>query len=188
MADSTARIIFLHGASSSGKSTLARALQAKIELPFWTISIDHLRDAGVLPGARIASGEFRWRDMRAGFFDGFHRSLAAYAEAGNNLIVEHILDTPGWHAQLASLLVPFDVFVVGVHAALPELIQREAVRGDRAIGSAEQDFKTLHRGLSYDFEVSTTERPIGENVEAILDAWRQRGSTRFFDQAIISGR
>lgn len=43
------QIIFFHGASSRGKSTLARELQAKIEKPFWHISIDHLRDAGVLP-------------------------------------------------------------------------------------------------------------------------------------------
>lgn len=46
-------IIFLHGASSSGKSTIARSLQAKIEKPFWHISIDHLRDSGVLPSARF---------------------------------------------------------------------------------------------------------------------------------------
>ena len=50
-----AQIIFLHGASSSGKSTIAKALQACIEKPFWHISIDHLRDAGVLPTERMAS-------------------------------------------------------------------------------------------------------------------------------------
>ena len=38
------------------------------------------------------------------FFDGFHRSVAAFADAGNNLILEHILDTPGWRGQLAVLL------------------------------------------------------------------------------------
>jgi chloramphenicol 3-O-phosphotransferase len=50
-----AQIIFLHGASSSGKSTIAKALQARIEKPFWHISIDHLSDAGVLPTERMAS-------------------------------------------------------------------------------------------------------------------------------------
>ena len=79
-----AEIIFLHGASSSGKSTIARLLQARIERPFWHVSIDHLRDAGVLPLARFRSGEFAWADARKPFFDGFHASLAAYADAGNN--------------------------------------------------------------------------------------------------------
>lgn len=178
---SDASIIFLHGASSSGKSTLARALQAKIEKPFWHVSIDHLRDAGVLPSARIKSGEFRWPEMRPAFFSGFHRSLAAYAETGNNLIVGHILDTQGWHRELATLLAPFELCFVGVHAALPDLVRREAARGDRPIGSAEQDFHTLHRGFRYDVEVSSSIHSVEENVETVLAAWRRRTTSRFFE-------
>jgi chloramphenicol 3-O phosphotransferase len=52
-------IIFINGASSSGKSTIARALQARLEDPFWHISIDHLREAQVLPFDRIRSGDFK---------------------------------------------------------------------------------------------------------------------------------
>ena len=178
----TARIIILHGPSSSGKSTLGRAVQARIELPFWRISIDTLRDAEVLPGARISSGEFQWREMRSAFFDGFHRSLRAYAEAGNNLIVEHIFDTPGWIEQMATLLLPFDVFFVGLHAPLPELIRREAARGDRKIGDAAHDFETVHQGLSYDFEVAS-DRPPEENADALITAWRQRSHSVFFRHA-----
>ena len=81
-----AQIVFLHGASSSGKSTIAKALQASIEKPFWHISIDHLRDSGVLPLSRFRSGEFAWSTARKAFFDGFHASLAAYADAGNDLM------------------------------------------------------------------------------------------------------
>jgi chloramphenicol 3-O phosphotransferase len=176
---SSAKIIFLHGPSSSGKSTLARAVQAKIELPFWHVSIDHLRDGGVVPMARYRSGEFNWRDDRAAFFEGFHQSLRTYAQAGNNLIVEHIFDAPEWPAKLAKLLDPFDLFFVGLHASLPELIQREAARGDRPIGDAERDFHTVHRGLTYDFEVSS-DRPAEENVKALLTAWRHRSRSAFF--------
>ena len=62
------KIIFLNGASSSGKTSIAKLLQQKIEQPFWHISIDHLRDAGVLPLDRIRSGEFEWSKMREVFF------------------------------------------------------------------------------------------------------------------------
>lgn len=177
-----AKIIILHGASSSGKSTLARSLQARIERPFWHISIDHLRDSGVLPSARIRSGEFDWKQMRAPFFEGFHRSLAAYASAGNNLIVEHIFDTAGWVEQLAELLAPYDVFFVGVHLPLDELVRRELARGDRRVGDAERDFHTIHVGMAYDHEVQS-ERPLEENVERLLAAWRQRGRSRLFERA-----
>ncbi|MCV6593337.1 MAG: chloramphenicol phosphotransferase CPT family protein [Silicimonas sp.] len=44
-----AQVLFLHGASSAGKSTIAKALQAELAAPFWHLSIDHLRDAGVVP-------------------------------------------------------------------------------------------------------------------------------------------
>jgi chloramphenicol 3-O phosphotransferase len=174
-----AKIIFLHGASSSGKSTLARALQASLDEPFWHVSIDHIRDAGVLPSARISSGDFKWSSMRASFFNGFHGSLAAYAHAGNNLIVEHILDTEGWLDDLVVLLAPFDVFFVGLHCPVAELTRRETARGDRPIGSAEQDERTIHRGLRYDFEIQS-ELPAAENADRVLTAWKARRSPSAF--------
>lgn len=166
------QIIFLHGPSSSGKSTTAEALREIIELPFWRISIDHLRDAGVLPDARMKRGDFRWSDLRAPFFDGFHRSLAAYAGAGNNLIVEHILDTPGWADELKRLLAPYDVFFVGLHCDLDELQRREAIRGDRPIGSAEQDFLSVHNGRRYDLEIDSHRESASTNAQRILSGLR----------------
>jgi chloramphenicol 3-O phosphotransferase len=167
------KIILLNGASSSGKSTLARDIQAVIEEPFWHFSIDHLRDAGVLPLARIRSGEFPWKAMRAGFFEGFDRSLAAYASAGNNLIVEHIVETPAWMARLADLLAPHDVFFVGVHCGLAELERREKARGDRPAGDARRDFETIHLHARYDFEIDTT-APKGDEAARVIAAWRAR--------------
>lgn len=177
----TAQIIFIHGASSSGKSTIARQLQAEIELPFWHISIDHLRDAGVLPSARFRAKEFDWAAARPRFFAGFHQSLAAYAGAGNNLILEHILDTAGWVEELRGLLAPFDVYFVGVHCPLPLLVERELARGDRSLGSARQDFETIHIGRRYDLEVSS-ENGVEANVAEILTGWRSgRRASDFSD-------
>ncbi len=164
-------IIFLHGASSSGKSTIAKRLQAMIEKPFWHISIDHLRDAGVLPVTRFKSGEFNWKEAKKSFFDGFHASLAAYANAGNNLILEHILDKEGWLAELQQLLSGHDIYFVGVHCPLAMLITREAARGDRPIGSAKADFETIHRGKVYDLEV-LSENGVDQNIDMILKGWR----------------
>lgn len=141
-----------------------------VEHPFWHISIDHLRDSGVLPTERINSREFLWSELRKPFFAGFHASLAAYAKAGNNLIVEHILDTPEWVPELKNLLAPFDVFFVGLHCELDELKARELARGDRPDGSAEQDFHTVHFGRVYDVEVNG-QGNADENALAILECW-----------------
>jgi chloramphenicol 3-O phosphotransferase len=166
-----AQIIFLHGASSSGKSTIARTLQAEIEKPFWHISIDHLRDSGVVPMDRFRRGDFSWSQARNAFFDGFHVSLSAYADAGNNLILEHILDREEWLAMLISRFAKHDVFFVGVHCPLEILIEREAVRGDRPLGSAKQDYETIHLDKIYDLELDSTNDP-KINVTKLLTAWR----------------
>lgn len=166
-------VILLNGATSSGKSSIARALQCEIEEPFWQFSIDHLRDAGVLPLDRIRRGDFRWAELRDAFFDGFHRSLPAFAGAGNNLIVEHIVETRAWLECLVKLLHGFDVFFVGVHCPLDELERREAARGDRPTGGARRDFETIHRHAIYDLELDGLVTPTA-NAMSLISAWRRR--------------
>jgi chloramphenicol 3-O phosphotransferase len=167
----TSQIILLHGASSSGKSPVARALQAAIERPFWHVSIDHLRDAGVLPMARFACGDFRWAEARRAIFDGFHASLGAYADTGNSLIVEHIIGDMAWMSRLRQVFAGHDLFFVAIHCSAGTLIQREMARGDRPAESAMRDFRTIHVGRVYDLEVHS-EDGVDANIRAILSAWR----------------
>ncbi|HTP99510.1 MAG TPA: chloramphenicol phosphotransferase [Casimicrobiaceae bacterium] len=167
-----ATVILVNGASSAGKSTLCKALQARMREPFWHYSIDHFR-AGVLPWERIRAGEFTWPSLRPAFFDGFHRCLPALASAGNNLIVDHIIENDAWLADLVRLLAPFDVFFVGVHCPLTELEARERRRGDRRLGEARNDFGTVHDNRIYDCEVDGTQ-DVGANADAVIAAWRGR--------------
>jgi chloramphenicol 3-O phosphotransferase len=166
-------IILINGASSAGKSTLCNALQARLPEPFWHFSIDHLRDSGMLPGARIRSGEFAWKDLRPAFFEGFYRCLPALAGAGNNLLVEHIYENPEQVARLRKAIAPFDVFLVGIHCPPEELERRELARGDRPLGDALRDYETCHTFGGYHIEVDAME-PVEANAERIVQAWRNR--------------
>jgi len=174
-------IILLNGASSAGKSTLARGLRARLDVPFWHYSIDHLVAADVLPADRITSGEFPWRDLRPHFMDGFHRSVPALAQAGNNLIVEHIIETRSWMERLLRLLDGHDVFFVGVHCPLPELERRERERGDRRIGDARADLAITHAFCTYDFELQATQSN-ARNVDALMAAWKSRARPSAFER------
>ena len=175
------KIILLNGASSSGKSTLSKALQAKLDKPFWHFSIDHLMAAKTLPTQRIEQGDFSWEDMRSQFFEGFHHCLPALAHAGNNLIVEHIVETKDWMQRLLNLLEPFDVFYIGIHCPLPELERREIERGDRKIGEARGDYEVTHTFGIYDLEINSTES-LEQNTNKVISAWQRRDYPNAFDK------
>ena len=179
------KIILVNGASSSGKSTLCRALQARLDEPFWHYSIDHFRGTDVLPLERIESGEFPWPALRPAFFDGFHRCLPALAGSGNNLIVEHIVESLEWMSRLVRLLQPFDVFHVGLRCPLPELERRELQRRDRRPGEARQDYGMVHDFGTYDIEIDSS-RPVEVTVSEVLLAWRSRRTPSAFGRMLAT--
>ena len=175
------KIILINGASSSGKSTLARQLQQTLPIPFWHFSFDHLRDSNALPMARVRSGEFDWSAMRPAVFDGFHGCLPVLAEAGNNLIVDHIIENEIWMWDLVKLLVGLDVFFVGVHCPLPELERRERERGNRRVGEARTDYQIVHGFAEYDLEIDSMQ-PCQTNVNTLIDAWECRQPPSAFER------
>lgn len=165
------RIIFLNGTSSSGKSTLAKTLRATLVEPFCYYASDQLAESG-FRAIKQKARDAGLRDERARFFDGFHRSIVSFAEAGNDMLVEHIVEEASWAKQLQDLCAHLDTFWVGVHAPLEEIERRERERGDRAIGEARYHLKT-HDYCRYDIEVDTTSSN-DSVVASIIAAWRAR--------------
>lgn len=168
------KIIILNGASSAGKSTLCEALQKELDEPFLNFSLDFFMfNSGVLPRRREAVGSFSWPVMRAKLFNGYFNCLSGLATAGNNLLVDYIIESKDQLQYLTLMLGCFDVFLVGVHCPLEELERRELVRGDRSPGNAKRDLETVHTFTSYDFEVDSCQSP-GRNSRQIISAWSLR--------------
>ncbi|MGE3537879.1 MAG: AAA family ATPase [Candidatus Tectimicrobiota bacterium] len=165
------QLILLNGASSAGKSTLARLLLQQLPEPCWHWSFDHLRASNALPMAR----------MRPAGVDGFHRCLPALATAGNNLIVEHTIEQEQWLANLLQLLALSDVFFVGVHCPLPELERRERQRGERRLGEPRRGFHAVHRFTEDDLALTATQPPEG-NVARLIMAWQARSRPTAFER------
>jgi len=179
MTTPASQIILLNGASSAGKSTLCRALQAQLPEPFLYFALDLLLFSQEVVPRRSGVEAFGWSRQRPRLFGGYHRALAAFAAAGNNLIVDYVLEESQTLGDLVRLLSPYDVFFVGVHCPLPELERRERVRGDRRIGDARADFERVHTFSSYDFELDSLGVP-EENAAKILAAWQARPDTSVF--------
>ena len=177
------KVILINGASNAGKSTLARHLQLKLPVPFWHFSFDHLRESDALPMNRIRDGDFDWAKMRSAVFDGFHRCLPALAKAGNNIIVDHIIESEKWMSDLVQLLAGFDVFFVGLHCSLPELERRERERGNRRTGEARTDFQIVHSFAEYDMEVDSTQL-IEEKTDLVVNTWQSHSHPTAFERML----
>lgn len=174
------KLILLNGASSAGKSTVCRELQARLDEPFLQFSLDFLMfKSDVLPKRRDPEGPFAWASMRPRLFDAYYHCLTAFLRSGNNLVVDTIVETQEQLDMLVHLLSPFDVFYVGVHCPLPELERRERQRGDRRIGDARRDCETVHTFSAYDLEIDSSQ-PADENAKIILAAWKERNGQGIF--------
>lgn len=166
-------VILLNGASSSGKSTFARALQIALPRPYFNYSSDLFVDGGMLPAIdRTTPDTFvSWNVIRPKFFQGFHRSIPAFVSAGNRVIVEHVVEFGRWLDELVQLLSGYSVFYVGVTCPVSEIDARELRRGNRYIGEGRSHIEDgIHTWSGYDLMIDTHAQSIEQNVAKVLAA------------------
>jgi len=151
---SKGKIIFLNGTSSSGKSSIATALQAMIDDPCTHLCIDDYLSAfqnGLWEKKTVIKQE--WFHI----IRGFHAAGAAIARAGNLVITDDVLEEdPPWVESLVELFDGIEVIFVGIHCPLEELERREQTRKDRKTGMARLQFEQVHTQAIYDIEVDTS--------------------------------
>ncbi len=115
------------------------------------------------------SVEIRMGGFLHRLMDGMRSSVAALSEAGNSCIVDDVMLTPDdQRAYLERVSAPIQF--VGLHAPLEVLERREKARGDRMLGLARWQWDRVHRGISYDFELDTSERSPKQCASAIASA------------------
>lgn len=169
--NSAGRIIFLNGAPCSGKTTIARALQATLDEPYLHLSADHI--IGMLPQAyRNVRNPANYRALYKAI-SGMHHCVAALAAAGNNVIVDTVLANTDNLAESVFILAHFRVTFVGVFCPLEELERRERERDTRYAGMARSQVARVHAHQIYDLEVDTSLES-AETIAAKIKAYNQR--------------
>ncbi|MFF1685154.1 MULTISPECIES: chloramphenicol phosphotransferase CPT [unclassified Streptomyces] len=171
----TTQVIVLNGGSSSGKSAIARCLQAVLPDPWLTFGIDSLIEA--MPPSMRESGEgieiasaggvsigTVFRELEAAWMQG----VAATAGAGARIVIDDVFlggaeSQQRWQKALGGL----SVLWVGVRCDSEVAAGRESLRGDRAQGMAVSQAETVHRGVVYDLEVDTTHTESSQCARAI---------------------
>jgi chloramphenicol 3-O phosphotransferase len=173
-------IVFLNGASSSGKSSIAKALQEIIEVPciHWCID-DYLFAYQKRLWVKKEIVQPEWPKI----IRGFHAAGAAIARAGNLVIMDDVLESePPWAENLLELFNGLSVFFVGVHCPLEELERREKERKERKDGMARLQFDQVHAIAIYDVEVDTSVLNPHQCAEIIMDHIRKEPQSLAFDQ------
>jgi chloramphenicol 3-O phosphotransferase len=158
------QVIVLNGGSSSGKSGIARCLQAILPEPWLAVGVDTLielmpssmqtSDAGIqfaADGEVIVGPEFRKLDTA------WMEGVAAMARAGARIIIDDVFlggaaSQQRWQKPLGGL----NVLWVGVRCESAVAAGREVARGDRVTGMAVLQADVVHQGVFYDLEVDTT--------------------------------
>jgi chloramphenicol 3-O phosphotransferase len=175
------RVVLLHGTSSSGKTTVARAVQSLSDDPWIRLGIDTFWNAiderWMEHGPRAADG-FLWTadativpgPVGQRLAAGMRAALAAFARAGNEVLVDDVFIDPAWLDGWRSELTGIELLLVGVVAPTYVLEERERARGNRIAGEARAQVDVIHRGIDYDLTVDTSRQTPEECARAILAA------------------
>lgn len=184
------KIIYINGPSSSGKTTLANALQEAFSEPYLHLGIDKLID--FMPKkinnweGELAPLGFSWKpttdptghlvyQIHSGpFAKRIVRTLKDIAlllvSQHYNLIIDDVafgaIEVEEWKQALKN----YSVLYVGVLTPLEILEERERSRGDRFLGSARGQYFKVHDNVAYDLEIDTHAQTLDENIAKIKAA------------------
>ncbi len=181
-------IIFLNGPSSSGKSSLAKLLQDKLDKPYMHIGIDKLIE--MMPeklnkwdGQKAEQG-FYWDisvDEKGNQLA--HIQLGEFAQkvsnllkevvltmikSGFNLIIDEVCVTDGSFEKWQEILSDYKTIYVGLKSDTKTLQERENKREDRMKGSSRAQNLMVHKDKTYDIEINTDQLSLDESVNEII--------------------
>lgn len=177
-------IIYLNGASSAGKTSIAKELQQILAEPYLYIGLDTFimmlpnGYSGAIPnsgftfsrneeGVEVAIGPVAQK-----LLNGMGDTIAALAATGNNVIVDDVI----WKTEIlknrVKALEAFKVWFIGICCPGEVATIREQQRGDRFPGLAEYQTGLVHQHGIYDFEVDTsfyTSRECALRIKAFVE-------------------
>lgn len=171
-------IIFLNGVGSSGKTTLAKAIQHCSSKPLLKIGIDdfinmmpesylgfnknaHLgfkfvedkdsEEHKSIPKVEIESGEFGKMITST-----MPKVIKVLASTGFDIIIDEVLLGDTQLAQYVEAFKGITVYFIGIKCSLDVIEEREILRGDRVIGLGRGQYDKVHAGMrEYDMMLDT---------------------------------
>ncbi len=175
------KIILLNGPGSSGKSSIAKALQ-ELSSDLWlTFGVDTFIEMippnkmdfylKFIPGENergpLVAVESQAEARK--LFDLMPSFAELLASAGNNLIIDEVLFTEESLQLYREKLKNHQVYFVRIFCDFKTLQEREILRGDRILGLANHQIDRIKNSPLYDLNLNSSRKSPLELAKTILD-------------------
>ena len=163
------RVILLNGASSAGKSTLARTLHRLMEEDSMIFSMD---DYLAMSRGRHENALDAVRETGLPFIESFHAAIAEAARKGALVIVDHVIgESRAWVQDLLNRLSGIPRALIKVDCREDILLERERNRTDRTPdpAHAERQYGCIHQNFPHDFSIDTSEATPRECAQKLME-------------------
>jgi chloramphenicol 3-O phosphotransferase len=163
------KIIFLNGCCSSGKTSIARAIQHESPDLWLSFGVDTFIDMipfgrhepylKCVPGQNEHGPTMHVESGAEGaqLLSIMPQLAEMLAASRNNLIIDEVLFDEEALKAYVQQLKAHTVYYIGVFCDLEVMQEREVLRRDRCIGLSNDQIDRVHQGAlnSYDFKVDT---------------------------------
>lgn len=161
------KIIFLNGVTSSGKTSIVEALQARRDVFFYVVANDIFQE---MVGEQYLQEDY-WKYLSEVIIMMYH-TAKLYSDLGKNVLIDGILvereEIRPHYTKLMEIMKdsPFDI--VEVYCPLDICRQRNIERGDRYESQSDEQAELMSRDIIYSCRVDTSVNSPEECAEQIV--------------------
>lgn len=162
------RIIFLNGVTSSGKTSIVKALQNRRDRCFYAIGNDLFQQMVGEPYLR----ENYWKYL-SDLILMMYRTAKLFSDYGRDVLIDGILvehpEIVPHYARLRAILRGNPLDIVEVYCPLDICRSRNLARGDRYESQSEEQWARMAQGIHYSCRVETHLHTPEECADRILE-------------------
>ncbi len=163
------RIIFLNGVTSSGKTSIVDALQARDDVFFFVVANDLFQE---MVGEKYLRKDY-WKHLSDVIIMMYH-TAKLFSDMGRNVLIDGILverpEIAPHYRQMTEILKDNPLDIVEVYCPLEICRQRNIARGDRYETQSAEQHEIMAAGIEYSARVDTSLYTIEECARQIMEA------------------
>ena len=161
------KIIFLNGVTSSGKTSIVEALQARRDVFFYVVANDLFQE---MVGEQYLEEDY-WKYLSEVIIMMYH-TAKLYSDMGKNVLIDGILvereQIKPHYQKLMEIMKDSPLDIVEVYCPLEICRQRNIERGDRFENQSEEQAELMSKEIKYRMRVDTSRFSAEECAEQIV--------------------